>query len=181
MKNLMTLNKTEDGFISDKGTLHEYLPVYDKLFAPYRMRKINFFEVGFWRGASMKLMELYFQKAIIKYIDSDKLQSLNMEFEHDQSRVIFEHKDSRDLTAAYFADFPPDIAIDDGSHYVADQLHFIRTVLPVVKPGGLLIVEDIQDIDHSKIEFDRLGIPYELVDLRPISGRWDDVLLIFRK
>ncbi|HUX56052.1 MAG TPA: class I SAM-dependent methyltransferase [Bacteroidales bacterium] len=181
MKSLVELNKIDGGIISEKGTLHGYLPLYDKLFYPYRLKEINFFEIGFWRGASCKLMELYFPKAVIKYIDSDRSQSLNMQFTFTDPRVLFEYKDSRDLTRDYFNDFLPDIAIDDGSHYVADQVHFIRTAYPVIRPGGLLIVEDIQNIDSSKIEFDRIGIPYELIDFRPESGRWDDVLLIYRK
>ncbi|MBE3087480.1 MAG: hypothetical protein IMZ64_14835 [Bacteroidetes bacterium] len=181
MKTMMELNKIPGGHISDKGTLHGYLPIYDELFAPYRMKKINFFEVGFWRGASMKLMELYFPEAIIKYVDSDKSQTLNMQFQFDDPRTILEYKDSRTLTVEYFADFSPDIAIDDGSHYVDDQIHFIQTVLPVVKPGGLLIIEDIQNIDASFVQFNHLKLPYDLIDLRAFTGRYDDVLLIFRK
>jgi hypothetical protein len=47
--------------------------------------------------------------------------------------------------------------------------------------GGLLIVEDVFDIESSKREFDALDIPYEIVDLRKESGVSDSVLLIFRK
>ena len=52
-----------------------------------------------------------------------------------------------------------------------------------LKSGGKLIIEDIWDIDSYKEEFDKLNIPYEIIDLRSKSkhNQKNDVLLIFQK
>jgi hypothetical protein len=184
MKSLIELNeelRRDIGeWVSDKSTLHNYLPVYDKLFTLYRDKEINFFEVGFWAGASCKLMELYFPKAIIRYIDNLKELRMDVLCKFDDPRVTLEYRDVMTLTAEYFNDFLPDIAIDDGSHQIDQQIYFIKTVFPILKSNGIMIIEDIQDIDNSKSRFEEINIPFEIIDLRT-SGRWDDVLLIYRK
>ena len=186
-KNLVNLNKS-DGFLTDKGVLHSYLPIYDQLFKPYRNKKINIFEVGYQYGGSAKLWELYFPYAKILSIDIDqsfphKQDAINLglktEFKFLTHRVRMEFKDANTLTPEYFKDFIPDIAIDDGSHLLAHQLHFIKTIFPLMKPGGLLIIEDVQDIDNEKIEFQKLGT-FKLYDFRK-GGRTDDVIIIFEK
>jgi hypothetical protein len=178
--NLVELNKSQgDGYfipdaLSDKGTIHNYLPIYDELFAPYRDKKINLFEVGYQYGGSAKLWELYFNKARIRFIDvflnTPKIDN-----------VEFELKDVNDLTEFYFKDFIPDIAIDDGSHFLKDQIHFIKTVWPVLSESGIMIIEDIQDIDTEESIFRSLGIPFEIIDNRAKQNRYDEVLLIFKK
>lgn len=172
------LNKGDvDGFfLSDKGWLHNYLPTYDQLFFPFKDAEINIFEVGYFHGGSCKLWERYFSKAIIKSIDIDHCAPIP-----PQGRIILELRDMRDVTTDYFNDFPPTIAIDDGSHSIEDQVYFIKTVYPVLKEGGLLIVEDIQNIEKQRVVFESLGIPFDVFDLRHIMGRYDDVFLLYRK
>jgi cephalosporin hydroxylase len=190
MKTLKELNNYKGLFLTAKGTLHEYLPVYDSLFTPFRNKKINIFEVGFLFGGSAKLWELYFSKAMIKVIDLSKTPPLAWKYdaikrkEHVEielsKKVSLEIKDCMTLTKEYIKDFIPDIAIEDGGHSLESQLHFVKIVYPVMNPGGLLIIEDVQDIDNQKAEFEKLGILFEIFDLRK-SGRYDDVFILFRK
>jgi hypothetical protein len=178
--NLVEINKSQgDGYfipdaLSDKGTIHNYLPIYDEMFAPYRDKHINLFEVGYQYGGSAKLWSLYFSKSRIRFIDI----FLNVPKTDD---VEFQLMDSNDLTEDYFKDFVPDIAIDDGSHFLKDQLHFIKAVWPVLREGGIMIIEDIQDIDNEESIFRTLNIPFEIIDNRAKQNRYDEVLLIFRK
>jgi hypothetical protein len=74
-----------------------------------------------------------------------------------------------------------DIAIDDGSHEISDQIAFVKLVWPVLNKKGIIIIEDIVDIEGTKSYFDKLEIPYNVVDLRCLNNRWDNVLIIFRK
>lgn len=175
---LEQLNKRdiEGLYLSDKGLTHSYLPIYDILFTPYRHQRINLFEVGYQHGGSSVLWERYFSKATIKSIDIDCFSP-----PPTNERIIFEVRDIRQIDANYFSNFIPDIAIDDGSHLIEDQLHFVKTVYPVLKKGGLLIVEDIQNLEKQRIVFDCLGIPFDVVDLREVKGRYDDVFLVYRK
>ena len=45
----------------------------------------------------------------------------------------------------------------------------------------MVIVEDIQNIENDKKQFEELGFPFEVIDLRKIKGRYDDVILLFKK
>jgi hypothetical protein len=189
---LSKLNQEDGQFLSDKGVIHRYLEKYDELFKPYRDREINLFEVGFQYGGSCRLWEKYFTKANIRAIDiqpfptsedeltAAKIYNMKMNVKTG-ARVIKEIKDSNKLTKKYFADFVPDIAIDDGSHRPKDQLRFVKTVYPVLRKGGLLIVEDIPDLEGQIEDFKKLGLIFSIVDWRSETGVTDDVILIFRK
>lgn len=163
-------------FLSDKGWTHNYLPSYEMLFEPYRDLDINIFEVGYLHGGSCKLFERYFSLAKIKAIDITPCVP-----PPDHKRITLELKNVWDVTSEYFNDFIPTIAIDDGSHLIEDQIHFIKTVYPILKEGGILIVEDIQNIDKQKSIFECLGIAFDVFDLRDVAGRYDDVFLLYRK
>ena len=175
MKTLMKLF-TEKGFEyyeTDKGTLHNYLDIYDKLFLPFRNKEINVFEVGYFLGGSCRLWEEYFINAKIRFIDNNPDCILNS----TSGRVSLDIMDIMDLTVDYFDEFLPDIAIDDGCHSIESQVHFIKNVYPVLRPGGLLIVEDV----YLTRPFDAINIPYEVIDRRIEQSRIDEVLLIFKK
>jgi hypothetical protein len=96
-------------------------------------------------------------------------------------RTILELQNIWDIDTDYFKDFPIDIAIDDGSHLLEDQVRFVKIVYPALRKGGIMVIEDIQNIATHKFVFDCLGIPFEVIDLRDRIGRYDDVLLIYRK
>jgi cephalosporin hydroxylase len=186
-KTLAKLNMEDGLYLTDKGVIHDYLSDYDKLFMPLREKSINIFEVGFQYGGSCKLWEKYFPYARIMAIDI----STERPYEKDAirlgiktkftfgDRVTMELRNMNSVTQEYFEGFTPDIAIDDGSHTMEDQLYFIKTVYPVLNKGGILIVEDVQDIINQKVEFEKLGIPFEIVDRRYVC--YDNVLLIYRK
>lgn len=40
----------EQGHESDKGSIHSYIPVYEKLFEQYRHTALNVLEIGLFRG-----------------------------------------------------------------------------------------------------------------------------------
>jgi trans-aconitate methyltransferase len=164
---------------------HHYAEIYDILFAPLQDKEINIFEVGFFTGGSCRLWLDYFPKAKVKCIDINPLFNSEVfgAFAIKDPDFSFEVKDSNTLTPEYFDDFPPDIFIDDGSHILADQLHIIKTVYPILKSGALLIIEDVQDIDNDRKVFEELGWPFSVADMRHPNGRLatDAVLIIYKK
>ncbi len=185
---LVDLNKEGEYFLSDKGVLHNYLPYYDLMFSQFRDREVNIFEIGYQYKGSLRLWEKYFLYAKIKAIDISEdrpfiqdAKALNLltEIETGQ-RVTTEIKDSNSLTKKYFKEIP-DIVIDDGSHNLEDQLFVIRLIYPLLKKGGLLIIEDIQDYDNQRQAFEKLGLEFYVIDKRKETGRYDEVLLIFNK
>ena len=185
---LEELNKEGQFFLTDKGVIHNYLPYYDMIFSEFRDREVNIFEIGYQYKGSLRLWEKYFLYAKIRGIDNtekrpfiEDAKALNLMTEIETGkRVKTEIKDSNSLTKEYFKEIP-DIVIDDGSHKLEDQLFIVKLIYPLLKKGGLLIIEDVQDIDNQKQEFENLGYEFYVIDKRKETGRYDEVLLIFKK
>lgn len=160
---------------TDKGKEHSYLDVYTELFSPFRDQKINLIEIGIYLGGSIRLFEDWFTQATIIGYD--------VTFEYIQvpfkSKKIL--KSCLDFAPDEFKDNPPHIIIDDASHVLEHQLKTVEICYPQLQPGGLLIIEDVNDIMHTKSKFDALGIPFKLYDRRFIKNRWDDVLIVYQK
>lgn len=165
---------------TDKEAVHGYLKYYDELFFPYKYKEINIFEIGYLDGGSARLWEDYFPKAHIKSIDvTNKYREVNGVPVGD--RVKLELCNADTLTVEYFKNFPPDIIIDDGSHEIQSWLRNIPILYSVLRKGGIMLIEDIHALDSFREDFKRLQIPFEVLDLRHVKGRWDDVVLIYRK
>lgn len=164
-------------YSTDKESTHHYLDIYDKLFAPFKDKVINLFECGFATGGSADLWRDYFINADSYFIDIDDTYFPKWNL---YSRVYTWRRNINELTKDDFLIYF-DIAIDDGSHFVKDQLAFFNLLWPLMNTGGLLIIEDIDNIDSDKHFFDELNIPYEIIDLRKETDRYDSVLLIFIK
>jgi len=187
----MQLNTENGKFLTDKGSIHSYLVDYENLFIPLKNEKINIFEVGYLYGGSCRLWEKYFPNAQIRSIDITtefppewvaSIQATNRVTSVTVSdRVKMEIKDIYELTQEYFKDFIPDIVIDDGSHNLEDQIFIINLIYPILKKGGLLIIEDVQDIDNQRHKFKKTGFEFYTIDKRKETGRYDEVLLIFKK
>jgi hypothetical protein len=165
---------------TDKGSSHSYLEYYDQLFLPYRDVNINILEVGFLDGGSCKLWEDYFTQAKILGLDITDQYYRKNGVKFDTQRVGFRlDVDINNVNGQYFNDFIPNIAIDDASHLIEDQCRFVKIMYPLVK--DILIIEDIAAIDEHRQLFENIGYPFEVVDFRGKSGRWDDVLIIYKK
>lgn len=171
--------KGYDYYPTDKGTTHRYIDIYDQLLLPYKDRKINVLEVGVSEGGSIKLWSEYFTQAHITGIDIVK--SARQGIFDDCKNITYVIEDIKNIKRTDFDYAHFTIAIDDGSHELQDQLLFVQLFYPNIAQGGMLIIEDIQDINNQLPYFKGLGLPFEIIDLRNIQGRYDDVLLIFRK
>ena len=167
-------------FETDKNSTHHYFIIYDLLFKAYQNRPVGVFEVGTNTGGSTILWDHYFThtKSRIRSIDIVDLPEAHRDY---SQRVQLGIIDVNNITPEYFNDFEVDIAIDDGSHTINDQTAFIKLLYPVVKPGGLLIVEDVASIEKLKESIKPLGYPYIIVDLNNIDNWYDSVLFIFMK
>jgi hypothetical protein len=172
----MTLKQiqSKNDYSTDKESTHHYLDVYDKLFKPFKTKNIVLMEVGYGSGGSIRLWEDYFKSADILCIDREG------EFQKHSDRVVLAKLDINSFALSDYYGMPVDIAIDDGSHYLADQIAFICLVWPFINKNGLMIIEDVHDIEKNKKYFDELNIPFEIIDLRN-DGIHCSVLLIFRK
>lgn len=179
IKNLVDLFnfKGYSYYQTDKNTTHSYLETYEKLFQSYKDEDIVFLEVGVREGGSLRLWGDYFSKAIIygyDIVDSATPNTFN-------ERINYIVKDINTVTPDEVADMKIKIALDDGSHMLQDQVEFVKKFYPNILEGGMVIVEDIQNVDSDRKHFEELGYPFEIIDLRGVKNRYDDVIFLFRK
>jgi hypothetical protein len=173
----------QECYPTDKDTRHSYLSVYDELFKQFQYSNINIFEVGYFIGGSCKLWIDYFPNAQVRSIDnlSEVPDELKAQCRQPlESRIRLDLISINELTERYFDDFKPTIVIDDGSHLIQDQIKLVQITYPVLVPGGLIIIEDIQNMEYVE-EFKKLGYGFEIHDRRNVKGCEDDILIIFRK
>jgi predicted O-methyltransferase YrrM len=130
---------------------HAYTAVYTMLFASLKSRPIHFAEIGVAGGNSALLWDLYFKHpdTMIHMFDRDE-KFLNGAKELVSSQgVNFSLMDvgvDGDVRRALTASNPGelyDVIIDDSSHEHSHQIRIIKEAFPLLKQGGVLIVEDI--------------------------------------
>jgi predicted O-methyltransferase YrrM len=72
-----------------------------------------------------------------------------------------------------------DVIIEDGPHNLQSQLFAVEHYYPLLKPGGTLIIEDIQDSAHLKILTNAVSsdaLTVNIFDVRHTKGRYDDLI-----
>lgn len=137
--------RAADLFFSNKGeTVHKwphYLPIYDKLFDSVAA-DVRFLEIGVYRGGSMKLWREYFgPDATIFGIDIDP-DCARFDGQHGSVR-IGSQDDPTFLQAVVEEMGGVDIILDDGSHIASHQRASFEILFPLLKQGGLYVIEDM--------------------------------------
>ncbi len=144
-----------------QGHRHPYTVPYSLLFEPLRNKPIKFAEIGVFRGASLLAWRKYFSRARIYGFDNDA-NNLNFIQSFDWPGVTLDLMDAsnRESISSLLRQSTEDgelfdVILDDASHNPEHQVEVIRIALHFLKPGGLLIIEDIFR--------DRSTEPYETV------------------
>lgn len=138
---MRTLDEIATELGTDKASFgHNYVTHYEKYFGPLRQSDIKLFEIGIDKGYSIKLWKEYFIKAKIYSIDIvDKT-----EFAEDRVNVFVGSQNDTKFLEDIDKDHGPfDVVIDDGSHINEDMFTSFVTLFPLLKPGGLYVVEDL--------------------------------------
>lgn len=177
---MKTLLQIYDPTISDKNTNHSYISdVYEELFKPYRETAKVILEIGAYDGGSLFMWKEYFIKAQVIGIEIAKRVDIN------DARIKQIIANGYDLDTLKSLPSEIDIAIDDGPHSLISQKKFIDIYLDLIKPDGLLIIEDIAEanvdelIRHIPITHKTKYVLHDLRDQR--GGRWDNIILVIRK
>jgi hypothetical protein len=128
-------------FGSDKSSkIHNYTRYYEQYFEKIRNENLKILEIGVQFGYSMKAWKEYFQNSIIYGIDIGDCGNLAEDraviLKGDQSDKLF----LKETNTKYG---PFNIIIDDGSHRNSDMIISYETLFPLLKNGGVYVVEDL--------------------------------------
>lgn len=166
-------------FYTDKNTVHSYLPEYDKIFSDIPNIK-NVLEIGIHLGGSLLLWSKYFQPSTNVYCVDVYLKNLN-EQHYTIPNVTVIQKDVCTCTENFLQPIMFDVIIDDGSHYLNDQLHVYNTFKSRLTPGGVLLIEDIQPDNLQKfVDICKVEPKATIIDLRSIKNKNDDIILMYK-
>lgn len=177
---------TQKEYATDKDTTHTYLEVYDEVFKPYQNKRNRLLEIGVNGGGSINLWIDYFADVQIYGLEINNLECLHeMNKEYDNVDIKMDVDAYSDSTLNQFEDESFDIILDDGSHQPTHQCYVLNRWMEKLVSGGLMIVEDIQDISlvHQLLNnvslqsSDRVAI----YDRRHIKKRFDDIAIVIHK
>ena len=185
-----------DNTRTDKNTCHSYLPVYQKLFEPKKYDNNNILEIGIGEpkknkenGGSIELWHDYFENSIIYSLDIIPVSDVNDRIINKERIKLYTSIDAYDTTFIENTfiknNIKFDILIDDGPHTLDSMIFFVKHYLPLLKDDGILVIEDIPNINWTNILTE--NTPHELrqyisvVDLRNIKNRWDDIMFVIQK
>ena len=178
LRNLQAIyNKysTPDGS-GDKGTLHSYISnYYEKKFETIKYEKLKILEIGVSAGLSLEMWSEYFPNSEIYGVDNE-----NIEYRPSNNRIKLIFGDA--TRSETFDQIPNlDIIIDDGSHYLMDQVFSYMILFDKLNKGGLYIIEDVRKIDSTFDTFAKLNKNAIIYDFRSIKNRADDVIVEITK
>jgi predicted O-methyltransferase YrrM len=137
---------------NEVGHRHPYTGAYTMLFGGLKARPVRFAEIGVAGGASGLVWDAFFThpETRLCMFDRDEnflanarrmmgdraiLAKMDVGVDGDVARALKET--AGDAAGNY------DVIIDDSSHEVEHQLRIVREAFPLLKSGGLLIVEDV--------------------------------------
>jgi hypothetical protein len=127
---------------------HPYTPVYDMFLRPFQLQSsLKLGEVGVLNGASIEMWKDYFPKASIHAFDISIESLVKVKAKSDANTYLVDENDVHGIVPcledATSDEILFDILLEDASHRLDHQLHFLKDAIRYVRPGGLLIIEDI--------------------------------------
>jgi glycosyltransferase involved in cell wall biosynthesis len=128
---------------TDKSSLwHNYTRHYFKYFSHLREKKLRILEIGVGKGQSLRMWEEFFPNAEIFGIDTDPSC---LELVSERTNIFIgdqtDEKFLRSFPKKVGGEF--DIIIDDGGHFMDQQITSFRTLFPYLKARGIYVIEDL--------------------------------------
>jgi cephalosporin hydroxylase len=172
---------------TDKDTFHSYIEMYEQFLAPLTDRSAVVAEIGIQYGGSMLLWQDYLPRAKFIYLDNVDIvhQKVYDNLDLKRSTILFEDAYTEEAAAKVKKLEPEgiDFIIDDGPHTLDSQCKFLALYLPLLAEGGMAVIEDVQSTDwFAPLE---RQVPesyaFEIIDLRGIKGRYDDLVFAVTK
>lgn len=170
--------------VTDKGFVHCFIQeYYNSRFTPLKDKPIKLLELGVEYGYSMNLWLSWFTNATFVGIDPFQPATIN-QFNTLPNCKGINADGYIEETVNMFEDEAFDFIIEDGPHTLESQQFAAIYWTKKLKPGGLLIMEDVYPLYIDLIvEGIRTvkNIKVVAYDFTSKTGRHDDVILEFIK
>ena len=145
-------------YVSHKHTT--YFDSYDHFFHRYRGKEITFVEIGILDGGSLFMWRDFFgNKARIIGVD---LNPEAKKWEKEGFEIFIGSQSDEKFWQDFINEVGEiDVVLDDGGHTYSQQIITTESLLPSIKDGGILVIEDTHtsymrgygDLNFSFIEY----------------------------
>lgn len=175
---------------TDKNTIHNYTGIYEKILSPFVDKQGQLLEIGVQHGGSSLLWQSYLPKFSLCLVDLVDIVNPWIWQCMDQNENDYSFYEGDAYNTKFVEDLKVewggfDVIIDDGPHTLNSQLFTVKQYLPLLNPGGVLAIEDIQNPDEdAKVLTNALDKELqknvELYDVRTTKGRYDDFIFVVK-
>ena len=168
---------------TDKNSVHSYVDdFYEKEFSKYKkLKNPKILEIGTCYGDSLVLWAEFFENPTILGVDT--IPNLNDLFKkYECVKFMLGNAYTENTIKVIENNFEKfDIIIDDGPHTFQSHIYFMDNYEKLLAPGGVIIVEDInQNFDLS--EYTKRG--FEIINLMHVKNggipEGDNILAVKR-
>ena len=126
---------------------HPYTLFYEGLFRNKKNKTLTIAELGILDGASILMWKEYFTNAEIYGFDynDELITKFKQNFNNDRITLANMDVTNKDSIVTAFSELNIlyDIIIEDTTHQFEDQIRVIENAYQYLKPGGILIIENI--------------------------------------
>ena len=175
----LSLKKFFNPLLTDKDTIHSYLPVYEQLIPTLTPsgRPIRILEVGIERGGSILAWALALD-SLVMGIDINPPPVWLTGFQNVQILKGDAYTEEAVKTLDGFPGW--DIIIEDGSHKPEHIMFVANNYMKLLRPGGALVIEDVPD-ETTLTQLQKMpNVVVTTFDLRHKKKRWDDVIVVLQ-
>ena len=140
---LPSLNELAIKWGTDKRAgIHNYTRWYEAMWGAQRLQPVKMMEIGVQTGASIRMWEEFFPSARIVGMDIDPRCKA---CESRRVQIIIGSQIDPAIRDQVAAEHPKgfEIIIDDGSHLSEHMEKSFDLYFPLLKPGGVYIIEDL--------------------------------------
>ena len=185
----MSLRDLIDNSRTDKDTTHSYLDLYQSLLEKKKETAVKVLEIGIHKGGSIKMWDDFFINADVYAVDILPKERMWEELLNKESIHLYNSEDAYNsgFVQNEFIDneFQFDMMLDDGPHTLQSMIQFIKLYLPLLKHDGILIIEDVQQMEWLDILKENVPSNFrnyiQYYDLRKSKDRYDDIVFCINK
>jgi hypothetical protein len=139
------MNRLEEIFYKSEHSSDKWQPyfeVYDRHLSSFIGKEITLVEVGVQKGGSLEMWSAYLgSQAKIIGIDVDP-ECSKLTYTQNNISVIIGDQGDPAFWDKFLSENKVDILIDDGGHYMNQQIVTLEKVYPTLPIGGIFICED---------------------------------------
>lgn len=140
------MNDLEKYFFYEKHNImekwYQYFEIYEIYFKKYRNKPVTIMEIGVFGGGSLQMWKKYFGDRC-RIIGVDIAEDCK-KFEEDQIEIYIGSQDDRNFLRKLKDEIPKiDILIDDGGHFMNQQIITFEELFEWIDINGVYLCEDV--------------------------------------